>query len=59
MEIDVATRKRTETLLPRLNEADRRMYLAAGAESLGRGGIGAVAGVAGVSRNTVTAGARA
>lgn len=58
MEIGDATRKRIETLLPRLNEADRRMYLAAEAESLGRGGIGAVAEVAGVSRNTVAAGAR-
>lgn len=58
MEIDDATRKRIETVLPMLDESQARRYLAAEAESLGYGGVTAVAEAAGVSRATVTAGKR-
>ena len=58
MEIDDATRKRIETVLPMLDESQRRRYLAAEADSLGRGGLSAVAALAGVSKSTVSAGRR-
>lgn len=58
MEIDAATRKRIGTVLPMLDESQGRRYLAAEAESLGRGGLTAVAALAGVSRATVSAGRR-
>ncbi|MGH9201439.1 MAG: ISAzo13 family transposase, partial [Vicinamibacterales bacterium] len=49
---DVLARKLT-TILPFLNERQRRLLLAAEAVSLGRGGAAAVARAAGVSRPTV------
>ena len=58
MEIDAATRKRIGTVLPMADESQRRRYLAAEAESLGRGGLTAVAALAGVSRATVSVGRR-
>ncbi|MGH7733969.1 MAG: ISAzo13 family transposase, partial [Gemmatimonadales bacterium] len=44
-------------LLPHLDERQRRLYLGSEARSLGHGGIEAVARAAGVSRQTVAAGA--
>jgi hypothetical protein len=44
------------TILPHLDERQRRLLLAAEARSLGHGGISLVARAAGVSRMTVTAG---
>ena len=41
------------TVLPRLNERERRLVLGAEARALGRGGVSAVARAAGVSRPTV------
>ena len=46
-----------ETILPHLDERQRRLLLAAEARSLGYGGISLVARAAGESRVTVTAGA--
>jgi DDE family transposase len=45
-----------ETILPHLDERQRRLLLAAEARSLGYGGVSLVARAAGVSRVTVTAG---
>ena len=64
MEIDATARKRIGTALPMPSESQRRRYLAAEAESLGRGGLTAVAVLAGVSRagpptrSTVSGGTR-
>ena len=43
-------------LLPHLDERQQRLYLGSEARALGHGGIAAVAGAAGVSRQTVAAG---
>ena len=45
-----------ETVLPHLDERQRRLFLAAEALCLGRGGIVSVSEVAGVSRSTVQSG---
>ena len=45
-----------ETILPHLDERQRRLLLAAEARWLGYGGVSLVARAAGVSRVTVTAG---
>ncbi|MGH3711360.1 MAG: ISAzo13 family transposase [Pseudonocardiaceae bacterium] len=47
---------RLEVLLPRLNERDRRLALAAEAQSWGRGGITAVHRATGASRSTIDRG---
>lgn len=49
-------RARLADLLPRLNERDRRVAMAAEAKSWGRGGISAVARAAGASRATIRRG---
>lgn len=49
-------KKRIESVQPLLNERQRRIYLAAEAESLGWGGMGIVSELAGVDRDTVSAG---
>jgi hypothetical protein len=60
--IDDADFRRMESrladLLPRLNERDRRLALAAEAKSLGRGGISAVHRATGASRTTIRQGMR-
>ena len=60
--IDDADFRRMESrladLLPRLNERDRRLALAAEAKSLGRGGISAVHRATGASRTTIRQGIR-
>ncbi len=53
---DEAAIARIHAVLPMLNEAQRRMYLAAEAEAIGAGGITWVSDAAGVSRVTITAG---
>lgn len=45
-----------ETLVPHLDERQRRLYLASEARSLGHGGVAAVARAAGLSRQAVAAG---
>ena len=47
---------RLADLLPRLNERDRRLALAAEAKSWGRGGITAVRDATGASRKTIQRG---
>ena len=54
--LDNATKKRIETVLPKLNEKQKRRYLAAEAESLGRGGITAISEFTGVCRKTISTG---
>ena len=54
--LDKATQQRISTMLPRLDEHLARLYLAAEAESLGRGGISAISEFTGVNRNTISAG---
>jgi transposase len=51
-----AMQARLADLLPRLNERDRRLALAAEAKSWGRGGITAVHDATGVSRKTIQRG---
>jgi len=53
-----ALRMRIETVLPTLNEYQRRRYLSAEAKSLGRGGITLVNRLSGVSRQTLTEGVK-
>ena len=48
--------KRIQTVMSMLNERQKRIYLAAEAESLGWGGKGIVSEIAGVDKNTLTAG---
>lgn len=54
--LDETTEKRIQTVVPLLNENQKRKYLAAEAESLGRGGITQISQALGVSRNTIAAG---
>ena len=54
--IDEKAAKRIQKIVPILDENQKRMYLAAEAESLGRGGISQISQVLGVSRNTIAAG---
>jgi hypothetical protein len=46
------------TVLPLLDERQKRMVVGAGAKMLGRGGVSLVSRTAAVSRNTVITGAR-
>ncbi len=54
--IEQGTANRIKEVIPYLNEHQRRIYLAAEAESLGRGGITAISNLTGVHRNTISAG---
>jgi hypothetical protein len=56
METDSVIKKRLETVLPALNERQRRVYLAAEAQSIGWGGISKIAELASVTRRTVAKG---
>ncbi len=54
--VDEITIRRISKILPILNEAQKRMYLASEAEALGHGGITQISKVTGVSRVTITSG---
>ncbi len=54
--MEESTANRIREVLPSLNEHQRRVYLAAEAKALGRGGIKAVSDLTGVHRNTIAAG---
>ena len=54
--IDETTKQRISKILPILNEAQKRMYLASEAEALGHGGITQISNATGVSRMTITSG---
>ena len=56
METDNIIKKRLETVLPVLNERQRRVYLAAEAQSIGWGGKSKIAKLALVTRRTVAKG---
>jgi hypothetical protein len=51
-------KKRVASVLPTLNEYQRRRYLSAEAKSIGYGGISIVSRLSGVSRQTLTAGVK-
>ena len=51
-------RGKYESLAPAFNEASLRLWVAAEARSLGRGGVSTVSRATGLSRNTVMAGLR-
>jgi len=58
-EVDMlAIQKRIETVVPTLNEYQRRRYLSAEAKSLGRGGISLISRISGMSRQTLTEGVK-
>lgn len=54
--IDQLTINRINKMLPYLDEHQKRVYLAAESESLGRGGITRISELTGVHRNTISAG---
>ena len=54
--VDEKNIQRINKILPMLNEAQKRMYLASEAEALGHGGITEISRISGVSRVTITAG---
>ena len=54
--MDKRTEDRILTMLPLLNERQRRIYLASEAIALGRGGIKEVSKLTGVSRTTIIKG---
>jgi hypothetical protein len=56
MEVEESLAAKFSALLPYLDERTQRLYLGSEAQSLGHGGIAAVARAAGVSRQTVAAG---
>ena len=53
MEVDLVLARKLATVLPHLNEKQRRLMLAAEARALGYGGITRVARASGVSRETI------
>jgi hypothetical protein len=50
------TKERIGTMVPILNERQRRLFLASEAMSMGRGGITQISRITGVSRVTITLG---
>src|SRR2546427_10458066 len=58
MDIDAVLAEKLATILPRLNEKQRRLVLAAEARALGHGGIARVARSASASRPTTQKGLR-
>jgi len=54
--MDKNKENRIKTMLPLLNEKQKRIYLATEAESIGYGGISQVSRISGVSRVTITRG---
>jgi len=55
---DTALKEKLSSVLPYLNEKQRRLCLAAEARALGHGGVARVAGISGVSRPTIHKGLR-
>jgi transposase len=54
--MDIKTENRIKTMLPLLNERQRRLFLAVEAEAIGYGGVSQVSSASGVSRVTITQG---
>jgi hypothetical protein len=57
METDEIVKTRIERVVPLLNERQRRIYLGAEAQSIGRGGVTKIAQLSSVSRRTIAKGA--
>jgi hypothetical protein len=58
VEIENAAKTRIETMLPMLNEYQRRIYLSTEAKVIGYGGISLISRISGISRQTLTEGIR-
>jgi hypothetical protein len=58
MQVDVVLARKLATILPQLNEKQRRLVLGAEARALGRGGIARVARASGMAEATVRKGLR-
>ena len=56
--MDIQAESRIKTMLPILNERQRRLFLAVEAEAIGRGGISQVSEASGVSRVTISRGVK-
>ena len=54
--MDIPTENRIKTMLPLLNERQRRLFLASEADAIGYGGISQVSKASGISRVTITQG---
>jgi len=54
--MDIQMENRIKTMLPLLNERQKRLFLATEAEAIGYGGISQVSRISGVSRVTITQG---
>lgn len=54
--MDYETIRRINSVLPHLDERQKRIYLAAEAEALGRGGAKEISKIFGIHQNTLTAG---
>lgn len=54
--MDIQTENRIKTMLPLLNERQRRLFLATEAEAIGYGGVSQVSKASGISRVTITQG---
>ena len=50
--------EKVNTMLPMLNEKQRRLYLASEAIAFGRGGITLMSRISGVSRSVITTGVK-
>ena len=51
-----SVKERIDTMLPLLNERQRRLFLASEAKAFGFGGVSAVSRISGISRMTITLG---
>ncbi|MCL2107618.1 MAG: hypothetical protein FWH26_11255 [Oscillospiraceae bacterium] len=56
--MDSAAVKRIQTMLPHLDEKQKRLFLAAEVESMGRGGLRDIHELTGVSKTTIIRGKR-
>ena len=54
--LDAITRAWVQKTLPMLNEAQKRWFLAIGADLIGRGGVKELSEISGVHRNTISNG---
>src|SRR5215475_1445424 len=54
--VEEALKLRITTMLPELNERQRRLFLATEAKAIGYGGVTKVSNISGVSRVTITQG---
>ena len=56
MELDLLLKEKLDTILPILDEKQKRIVVAAEAKSLGRGGMAKISKITGMSRVTINSG---